>query len=68
MLSPKLGYKIQPKLYNSLFDIYVESEGDYSRIKGSFESTSRNARMLEVSEIEDEVAKMTFTPTIISHN
>ena len=56
MLSPKLGYKIQPKVYNSLFDIYVESEGDYSRIKGSFESSSRNARMLEVSEIEDEAA------------
>ena len=51
MLSPEEGTYLQPKIYNHLMNLEVESMGDRSVFKGSFGTSTIN-RILSASDIE----------------
>ena len=67
MLAPKKGTFLQPKVYNKVMNLGVESKGDGTVFKGGFGETKK-ARMLRASEIDGEAAKMGFVPEISNHN
>ena len=66
MLAPKKGTTFNPKIYNSVMDIEIESINDQSTFKGAFGESKK--RSLATQEESGEASKMTFVPIITDHN